>query len=537
MIKFSIYRPCAAIAVAWAVCSLFTATIAHAAPPDWRPWEAARARIHADRMVILERQYHPYMDNIQGVLDQEQANLKDALRNLCADTRPEPRLGVRIDAYISHTDDSAQPFVRYLPPQWSPDTPSPLIVYLHGYAPFDRFNLPFFPSYLTNTALQVSACIAVPFARGNTDFQGIGEVDVIRVMDEMRQRYNTDPRRVVLIGHSMGGMGAWSVAARHPHLFNAVMVLAGRGDFYVWHKLRPDDLPPWQRRLVDTQFASVWVHQMKNLPLLALHGTSDLLVSYEQGKAIFEQLKPHNQQAEFIPIANGDHWDPLVYLTNDVGRTWLTKQLTTTNKHDFVSRIGIGESGSRLQNALQEPFVFVGGTSESTDSTVRRNLKARAHEWAGFAQATPRIVMEPDLTPSYTTNLNLFVFGEPETSPLIKRVFDENNISVTAETYRIGERSFPRDGNGLWFTATSPFNTNRTVVVQCGLRWGASLPQNHLYDRIPDVIVYTEAVDFYKTNIALGAGFINSDGTIDWSDPATTPAIRPRSSLPLSTLK
>ncbi len=515
-------RPGAAAAAAWAGVLMSAATALAAA--DWRVWEAARVRIHVDRIALLERLYRPCGGDLSEVLAQEQANIKDALRNLADDECPEPRLGVRIDAYVSAVDDSAQPFVRYLPPQWTPGACPPLIVYLHGYAPYDRFNLPFFPEPLTNIAVRAGACIAAPFARGNTDFQGIGEQDVFRVMDEMRQRYGTDPRRVVLVGHSMGGMGVWCIAARHPQHFNAALVLAGRGDFYVWHRLRPEDLPPWQRRLVDTQFAAVWVHQMKSLPLLSAHGDADTLVPFEQGRAIFDRLAPHNPQARLITLPGGDHWAPMDLLTNAVGAAWFATHLAATNAPAFASRLGIGETGSRLQNALQEPFVFVGGAESADDAEARRTLAARADEWARFAQAPPRTVLEPELSAVYAANLNLFVFGEPETSPLARRILDAGGVSCTPETFRIGARTFPRPGNGLWFTTRNPFNTNRTAVVQCGIPWGAAIPDNHRYDRIPDVIVYTAEPDFYGANVALGAGFAGTAGDIAWSDPAATAA-------------
>jgi len=510
--------------------AVLAAVLAAAGPlraeSDWRAWEAARVRIHVARIELLGRAYRSAYGDLSSEVAQERANINDALRSLSAAEPPAPRLGVRIDAYISAVDDSAQPFVRYLPPDWAPGRAAPLLVFLHGYSPsFDRFNLPFFPAALTNVANRAGACVVAPFARGNTDFQGIGEQDVFRVMDEMRLRYGTDPRRVVLIGHSMGGMGAWCIAARHPQHFNAVMILAGRGDFYEWHKLKPDSLPPWQRRLVDVQFAASWAHQLKAPPVLAAHGAFDTLISFNQGKVMFDKVAPHNPNARFIEQPEGDHWAPLDLLTNAVGAAWLDASLSATNAIGFVSRIRIGETGSRLQNALQQPFVFVAGAESETDLDAARRLRARADEWARFAQAPPRTALEPLLSASYASQFNLVVFGEPESSPLIRRVFAAHDVACTPESFCVGGRTLPRRGNGLWFTAASPFNTNRTVVIQCGTPWGGDIADNHRYDRIPDVIVYTAESDFYGANIALAAGFLNADGAIEWSDPATTPAI------------
>jgi poly(3-hydroxybutyrate) depolymerase len=512
---------------------LLLAALPLRADSDWRAWEVARVRLHVARIELLERidrNAYPYIyRDLSDASARENAAISDALRSLAGNAAPAPLRGVRIDAYVSPVDDSAQPFVRYLPPNWAPGKAAPLLVYLHGYSPdYDRFNLPFFPETLTRVADRTGACIAAPFGRGNTDFQGIGEQDVLRVMDEMQARYSTDPNRVVLVGYSMGGLGAWCIAARHPQRFNAMMALAGRGDFYVWHKLKPEELPPWQRRLVDTQFASAWAHQLKNTPILAVHGQNDSLVSFVEGRAIFDTVAPHNPNARFIADPVGDHGAPLEILTNAVGAAWLEGNLTVTNARASVSGVRTGETGSRLQNALQQPFVLVGGTDSLSDVEAQRRLNACADEWLRFAHGKPRAVLEPLLSARQADALNLFVLGEPESSPLIRRIFERNGVSCTAETFRIGARVFPRAGHGLWFTAASPFNTNRTAVVQCGIPWGAALPDNHRYDRIPDVMVYTPEADFYGANLAVAAGFVGADGTIAWSEPATTPAIKPK---------
>ena len=499
------------------------------AASDWRAWEAARVRLHVARIELLERVYRNSWRDLSIASANENATLNDALRNLSGNDAPAWPLGIQVDAYISSVDDSAQPFVRYLPPNWTPGKAAPLLVFLHGYSPdFNRFNLPFFSENLIRFADRTGACIVAPFGRGNTDFQGIGEQDVLRVMDEMQVRYGTDPSRVVLIGYSMGGLGAWCIAARHPQRFNAVMVLAGRGDFYVWHKLKPEELPPWQRRLVDVQFASAWTHQLKTTPILAVHGQDDSLVSFVEGQAIFDKVAPHNPNARFIAQPLGDHGTPVEMLTNAVGTAWLDLNLTVTNARTVVSRVRVGETGSRLQNALQQPFVMVGGTDGAMDFDAQRRLDARADEWLRFAHGKPRTALEPLLSAQQTAELNLFVFGEPESSFLIRRIFRKNRVSWTPETFRIGARVFPRADHGLWFTAPNPFNTNRTAVVQCGIPWGATISDNHRYDRIPDVMVYTGEPDFYGANLAVAAGFVAADGTIAWSEPATTPAIKPK---------
>jgi hypothetical protein len=303
------------------------------------------------------------------------------------------------------------------------------------------------------------------------------------------------------------------------------MILCGRGDYYVWKQMEAADFPLWQQRIIDMQFASSWVHQMNRTPLLALHGTLDALVSYDQGLAIYEKLKPFNPNTRFITLRNADHYIYEYVEKAPVITDWLEQVLIKKLPKSSASKLRPGETGSQLQNALQQPFVFVGaGTNEVEAAKV--NLQKRAAEWQRFAHAMPRQMLEANLNNENAALYNLFVFGEPENSPLIKRIFKEAQTTYTSENFIIQGRTIPREGNGLWLTSRNPFNTNRTAVVQCGIAWGERLSGNHLYDRIPDIIAYTEEPDCNNVNIAIAAGFLNNSNQVIWLDPPTTPAIK-----------
>ena len=136
------------------------------------------------------------------------------------------------------------------------------------------------------------------------------------------------------------------------------------------------------------------------------------------------------------------------------------------------------------------------------------------------------MTLESTLDVAQAAMLNLFVFGEPETSPLVSAILEQGNVVFTEDAYIIAGRKLPRKAHGLWFTGRNPFNTNHTAVVQAGIPWGERLPENHLYDRIPDVIVYTRESDRWGSNVAVAAGFIGHDQSVRWSDPPFTEAIR-----------
>ena len=51
---------------------------------------------------------------------------------------------------------------------------------------------------------------------------------VLALLDRIAERLGTAPARVVVIGYSMGGIGAWHFAATHPERFSAAISMAGR---------------------------------------------------------------------------------------------------------------------------------------------------------------------------------------------------------------------------------------------------------------------------------------------------------------------
>ena len=78
--------------------------------------------------------------------------------------------------------------------------------------------------------------------------------DVMAVLAEVRSRYRVDPARIYLTGLSMGGFGAFHLAADHKELFAAVAPVCGGGDpalapaygktpFWIFHGERDPVVP------------------------------------------------------------------------------------------------------------------------------------------------------------------------------------------------------------------------------------------------------------------------------------------------------
>ena len=525
-----------------------------------------------------------------AVLEAADSELKQAgglLGALEKNTALKPKSGIAEEAYFDETDGSPQPFIRCLPGNYDKNTKYPLIIYLHGYSPYlDIVNWGNMPDGITELAGKVNACVVMPFARGNTDFQGIGEQDVLNAVRQMEKRYNIDEDRIILAGMSMGGMGVWTIGSHYPHLFAGLLVVSGRGDFYFWHKIKSSSMPACKQWLIDKEFAASHIPNLRNLPVWVFHGASDTLIPVEEARHMKELLSPGNPLFKYQEIAGGDHWiyehvfsnkEVIGWIKNTKRKNpesfeyvayhpaysqayWLYigdfaencqpariqvnvkdgKVLIRTSgikelildRNKMPGRISkfpvVKENGFTLKespdfkgggnsyvfgpvkDAFLEPFMFVNAGLK--DSEARQ----RAFEWYKFAKSLPRIKNEKDLTEQDKSEFNLFLFGEPETSPMIEEVLKNTPIKITRDEILIGDKKFPREGNGIYLKYKSPW-APKSVVVQCGVPWAKSCSENHRYDSLPGYIVYSEEPDPndpFGCGKALIGGFFDKNGKL-----------------------
>ncbi|MCC5877165.1 MAG: hypothetical protein JJU11_13170, partial [Candidatus Sumerlaeia bacterium] len=65
-----------------------------------------------------------------------------------------------------------------------------------------------------------------PHGRGDWFYTGPGESDTLDAIREVKELLPIDPDRVYLLGHSMGGWGAWHLGLSHPNIFAAIVPMA-----------------------------------------------------------------------------------------------------------------------------------------------------------------------------------------------------------------------------------------------------------------------------------------------------------------------
>lgn len=193
----------------------------------------------------------------------------------------------------------------------------PVVLYLHGSGDRGGDNMQQvggIPQILTEPDLQKEfPCFVIapqcPEGIQWSNRSALGDEDTcdgltlaLAAVDEVLTDYPADPDRVYLIGYSMGGFGAWELAARHPKRFAAVVPIAGGGN------------PEWASRLVDA-------------PIRAVHGAADDVVPVEQSREMIAAIRAAGGSPRYDEIPGAPHssWRNLLSEPSNFLR-WLHQQ-------------------------------------------------------------------------------------------------------------------------------------------------------------------------------------------------------------------
>ncbi|SFE07367.1 prolyl oligopeptidase family serine peptidase [Thermophagus xiamenensis] len=211
------------------------------------------------------------------------------------------QVGPQVETFYSEIDDSEQPFALYLPENFDPEKPYPLVVMLHGAMSnhrlalrrvFGKTNLPgesdaeasrYFPQWE-----DVDYIVAAPYARGTMGYVGIPEEDVMAVIEKCRKDFNIDEDRIYLTGLSMGGGGTLYIGLSRPDVFAAIAPVCPALPFEVF------DL----------------MENGLNLPIAIFQGGADPVVRPEGTRQIVDELRSLGTLVEYYeyPGVHHDSW-------------------------------------------------------------------------------------------------------------------------------------------------------------------------------------------------------------------------------------
>ncbi|PSQ18982.1 hypothetical protein BRD04_10600 [Halobacteriales archaeon QS_9_67_17] len=239
----------------------------------------------------------------------------------------------RQSTFVSRHDESVQTFAYRLPADYDSGSGAwDLAVSLHG------ANVPPINQAGANISRDRLFVVA-PAARGpvNYDHEDLGRLDDLEAIDVMAERFDIDPNRVFLTGHSMGGHGTWHVGLTNPDRFAALAPSAGWTDHetyitVVWARDKLHSYPQLKAVKETALQKNLAMPKTRNaadgtLPTFVLQGGKDTAVPSMQPRSYLRTLAnrgldvegkvgrrlradPASVDVAYLEVPQADHyWD------------------------------------------------------------------------------------------------------------------------------------------------------------------------------------------------------------------------------------
>lgn len=374
--------------ILWAV--LTPACAAQAASPE-------QAVLDHEAAVKLCREYlatevDETRERLASRLDGYRGDIQPVVRSLAAKTYRPTSPGY----YAEEKFQTAEMREKYpkdllyfvVPKTYDAARPTGLIVFMHGGglttsrdAPKYTLRYPLPDSspdtYRSGDMLAATGMITVgPSApeKGESYYRWClhsSEAYLAAVIAECKIRFNIDPDRVFLLGHSMGGFGAYHHALRQPDRFAGIIVCAGAWDCGYWPVIRGTPLCIVQG-IKDAQRGVRWHHTDVEYGRwthkIFTRASLDHVYFEYDGEHDFAQMRP--KVAEYLASAKHARRDPFYphvtlaspqgfawnYLHRVTHNRWLTLDDTTGGKLEYDELASEGDEFDswRLEHRLTE---------------------------------------------------------------------------------------------------------------------------------------------------------------------------------------
>ena len=186
--------------------------------------------------------------------------------------------------FSRRTTESGLRYTLAIPANLPLEEPVPLVLALH----FRGEVTPFFGSqalvgFFEPGLRELEALIVAPDLTGERWTDEVAEEDVLAILEEVRADFNTDARRTLITGYSLGGIGTWHFAARHPDRFAAGVVVSG--------------YPP------EGVLDGGW-----SVPLYVIHGSRDELLPLGATEEAVQELERRGVIVELVVVDGPTHF-------------------------------------------------------------------------------------------------------------------------------------------------------------------------------------------------------------------------------------
>ena len=267
------------------------------------------------------------------------------------------------------------------------------------------------------------------------DWEDWGRLDALEVLSHAQQRLGTDPQRVYLTGHSMGGHGVWHLAATYPDRFAAIGPSAGWISF--WSYAGADRAAP------DTPIGAVLRRATTPSDTLAiaanclqhgvyiLHGAADDNVPVAQARTMKAHLEGFHRDFVYHEEPGAGHW-------------WDASDEPGTDCVDWAPMFDL--FARRLAPAA-------GSVRRVVFTTANPGVSARSH-WVGI-EAQQRLLEPASVDVRYDPGRGRFVGTTQNVARLslsLRHVASGDPLTIELDGRRVEGIARPQGEPRIWLT-------------------------------------------------------------------------------------
>ena len=174
-------------------------------------------------------------------------------------------------------------YTLVLPAGYQPNQTYPLVLALHYGGPVTPWYGAGLLEKIVEPGLRAldAIMVAPDCAHGGWDNKA-GEAEVLALLDLLLAQYPIEPEKTILTGYSMGGKGAWYLAARQQARFAIAIPMASRP--------------------MPIALTAEW-----SIPIYALHGEQDELFPLAATAAFIEDLRAQGITVQFDVLPGVSH--------------------------------------------------------------------------------------------------------------------------------------------------------------------------------------------------------------------------------------
>jgi len=180
-------------------------------------------------------------------------------------------------------------YYLFLPSNYDSSRTWPLVITLHPST--GRGNM--MVDLISEQAEKKGYIVAGPNSSNSNYWDFSEEKDIFRMIEEIKENYSIDTRRIFLTGFSSGAIMAYYLGLNYPEKFRAIAPFAG-----------------YLKKLELNGNINLSREENKHIPILILHGTTDNTVNIKEGLYAKERLEQFGYKVKLWQIGGLSHEYP-----------------------------------------------------------------------------------------------------------------------------------------------------------------------------------------------------------------------------------